>query len=92
MVKNWFSPAMLFNKCFLEELLKRRVKTAINYGEVIEEKPDDKPLLSYLILDFVRNKPIPVVFSHDQTSSTGYAVKAYIPDPQLWTDDFRKRR
>ena len=77
---------------FFRRISKEDVKTAINYGEVIEEKPDDTPFLSYLILDFVNNKPIHVVFSYDQINDTGYVVTAYITDPQLWTDNFRKRR
>ena len=77
---------------FFRRISKEDVKTAINYGEVIEEKPDDTPFLSYLILDFVNNKPIHVVFSYDQINDTGYVVTAYIPDPQLLTDNFRKRR
>ncbi len=77
---------------FFRRISKEDVKTAINYGEVIEEKPDDTTFLSYLILDFVNNKPIHVVFSYDQINDTGYVVTAYIPDPQLWTDNFRKRR
>ena len=77
---------------FFRRISKEDVKTAINYGEVIEEKPDDTPFLSYLILDFVNNKPIHVVFSYDQINDTGYVVTAYIPDPQLWANNFRKRR
>lgn len=77
---------------FFRRISKEDVRTAINYGEVIEEKPDDTPFSSYLILDFVNNKPIHVVFSYDKTNDTGYIVTAYFPDPQLWTDNFRKRR
>ena len=77
---------------FFRRISKEDVRTAINYGEVIEEKPDDIPFSSYLILDFVNNKPIHVVFSYDKTNDTGYIVTAYFPDPQLWTDNFRKRR
>lgn len=77
---------------FFRRISKEDVKTAINDGKVIEEKSDDTPFPSYLILDFVKNKPIHVVFSYDQTNDTGYIVTTYIPDPQLWTDNFRKRR
>ena len=77
---------------FFRRISKEDVKIAINYGKVIEEKPDDTPFPSYLILDFVKNKPIHVVFSYDQKNDTGYVVTAYIPDPQLWIDNFRKRR
>lgn len=76
---------------FFRRLSKQAVKTAITYGEVIEQKLDDTPFPSYLILDFVNGKPIHVVFSYDRATDTGYVVTAYIPNPKLWTDNFRKR-
>lgn len=77
---------------FFRRISKDEVKRVINYGEVIEEKPDDNPFPSYLMLDFVNGKPLHVVFSYDKTTDTGYVVTAYIPDSNLWTDNFRKRR
>ncbi len=77
---------------FFRRISKQDVKTTINYGEVIEENPNDSPFPTYLILDFVNGKPIHVVFSYDEMKDTGYVVTAYIPDSQLWTDNFRKRR
>ncbi|MGK7871758.1 MAG: DUF4258 domain-containing protein [Xenococcaceae cyanobacterium] len=58
----------------------------------MEENPNYSPFPTYLILDFVKGKPIHVVFSYDEMKDTGYVVTAYIPDSQLWTDNFRKRR
>ncbi len=77
---------------FFRRITKQEVKTTINYGEVIEEKPNDSPFPSYLILDFVNGKPIHVVLSYDEVKGIGYVVTAYIPDNQLWTNNFRKRR
>ncbi len=77
---------------FFRRISKQEVKTAINYGEIIEEKPDDSPFPSYLILDFIKGRPIHVVLSYDEIKDIGYVVTAYIPNPQLWIDNFRKRR
>ncbi len=77
---------------FFRRITKQEVKTAINYGEVIEEKPNDSPFPSYLILDFINGKPIHVVLSYDEFKAIGYIVTAYIPDNQLWTNNFRQRR
>ncbi|WP_396019817.1 hypothetical protein [Anabaena sp. FACHB-83] len=44
------------------------------------------------MVDFFDNKPIHVVFSYDEVSDTGYVVTAYIPDSNLWADNFRKRK
>jgi len=80
---------------FFRRISKDEIKRTIAYGDVIEEKPDDTPFPSYLILDFVAGRPIHVVFSYDEENDTGYVVTAYIPDIhdiQIWTDNFSKRR
>ncbi len=77
---------------FLRRISKREVEAVVAYGEVIEENPEDTPFPSYLLLDFVEGKPIHVVFSYDESTDTGYVVTAYIPDPNLWRDNFRSRR
>ena len=77
---------------FFRRISKEEVTRAIAYGHIIEEKPDDLPFPSYLILDFQDGRPIHVVFSYDEVNDTGYVVTTYIPDPNLWKDNFSKRR
>ncbi|MBD2449477.1 DUF4258 domain-containing protein [Nostoc sp. FACHB-152] len=77
---------------FFRRITQQEVQQVINSGEVIEENPNEPPFPSYLILDFVNGQPIHVVFSYDEVSDTGYVVTAYIPDSNLWTDNFKKRR
>ena len=77
----------MFYRC----ISQKEVKTAISYGEVIEENPDDTPYPSYLILDFIEGKPIHVVFSYDEATDTGYVVTAYIPDANIWLYGFKTR-
>ncbi len=77
---------------FVRRISKRDVQAVVAYGEVIEENPNDTPFPSYLLLDFVECRPIHVIFSYDESTDTGYVVTAYIPDPKLWTNDFRTRR
>ncbi|MDZ8084458.1 MAG: DUF4258 domain-containing protein [Nostoc sp. DedQUE12b] len=88
---------LVFSRHAIQQMFYRRVsqkdvKTAIFYGEVIEENPDDTPYPSYLILDFIEGKPIHVVFSYDEATDTGYVVAAYIPDTNIWLDGFTTRR
>jgi hypothetical protein len=77
---------------FFRRISQQEVQQVINYEEVTEENPNDTPLPSYLILDFVNSQPIHVVFSYDRVSDTGYVVTVHIPDSNLWTDNFRKRK
>ena len=61
-------------------------------GEIIKEYPDDKPYPSFLILGFVRGSAVHVVVALDEAAKTAIVITAYIPDEQLWSDDFRRRR
>lgn len=77
---------------FLRRISKSDVQAVVVYGEVIDERLDDTPFPSYLLLDFVGGRPIHVVFSYDESTDTGYVVTAYIPDLNLWQDGFKIRR
>lgn len=68
------------------------VLAVIRHGEVIIEYPNDKPYPSNLVLGFVRNVPIHVVYAVDERQKTAIIITAYVPDPTTWTDDFRIRR
>ena len=67
------------------------IKTIIESGEIITEYPDDLPFPSYLIIGWVNNRPIHAVVAIDGNSKRCYIITAYIPDPSLWSSDFRKR-
>lgn len=88
---------LVFSRHAIQQMFVRRisqsdVQAVVAYGEVIEENPDDTPFPSYLLFDFVKGRPFHVVFSYDESTDTGYVVTAYIPDPNLWQNDFRTRR
>lgn len=89
--------SLVFSRHAIQQMFYRRishkeVEAVIFHGEVIEENPDDTPFPSYLIFDFVEGKPIHVVCSYDESTDTGYVVTAYLPDQNIWSDDFRTRR
>ena len=77
---------------FQREIAKNDVIEVIRNGEVIVEYTDDTQYPSCLILGFINNKPIHVVFALDQEKNTGAVITAYIPDAKLWSEDFKKRR
>ncbi len=64
----------------------------IKHGDVIMEYHDDKPYPSQLILGFIKGIPLHVVFAVDNEQNRGIVVTTYIPDPRLWSDDFKSRR
>lgn len=54
--------------------------------------PDDKPLPSKLILGFSNGRPIHVVLAYDAANETGYVITAYVPDENLWNNNYKSRR
>lgn len=77
---------------FHREITKNDVIEVISNGQVVIDYPDDKPYPSCLMLGFVNDKPIHIIFAFEQEKKTGIVITAYIPDSRLWTEDFRSRR
>ena len=61
-------------------------------GEVIADYPDDKPHPSGLLLGFIDGGPVHVVVAKDDRKETCYVVTVYVPDSNLWSNDFRERK
>ena len=77
---------------FHRALGKDDVTKVIKNGQVIVDYPDDKPYPSCLMLGFVNDTPVHVVFAFDEENKIGIVITAYTPDRQLWTEDFKSRR
>lgn len=78
-------------RMFERDLATSDVRAVIETGEVIREYPDDKPFPSSLILGYKDAKPVHAVVAHDPADVTRYVITVYVPDPILWTPDFRLR-
>ena len=86
-----------FSEHAYERMLERRidsedVHTAVEVGEAIENYPTDRPYPSRLLLAYVGGVPLHVVVSKDESTGTCFIITAYVPEPDLWDKDFRKRR
>jgi len=77
---------------FSRDIKKNDVLDVIENGRLIIEYPDDKPYPSRLMLGFIKNVPVHVVFAVDKEQQSGIVITAYIPDPRLWSEDFKSRR
>lgn len=67
------------------------VEEVIRYGEAIKDYPNDKPYPSCLMLNTVGGRPIHVVVSQYSVAGTCYVITAYLPDPLLWSADFKNK-
>lgn len=66
------------------------IHEAINLGEIIEEYPDDVRGASCLVLHIGHGRAIHVVCAPKPDYLA--IITAYVPDPDMWTSDFRVRK
>ena len=68
------------------------IRRVLEYGEVIEDYPNDTPYPSRLILGWIDRQPIHVVAADDPASIITFIITVYEPDPTQWEPDFKQRR
>jgi hypothetical protein len=88
---------LIFRAHAIRRMFQRRIGVAevraiVERGEVIEDRPDDLPYPSRLLLGAVRSRALHVVVADDAASATAIVVTVYEPDPALWQPGFKRRR
>ena len=77
---------------FARSITTEELRAVVDEGEVIAAYPDDRPYPSELLLGFRDRSPVHVVLAYDEATRSGYVVTAYVPDPKLWSEDYKTRR
>ena len=77
---------------FSRSIATSEVRTLIQTGTVISDYPDDTPYPSFLLLEWVAGRPLHAVVAKNREDGSCIVVTAYEPNPQLWSDDFTKRK
>ena len=65
------------------------IEEVIEQGEIIEDYPEDKRGASCLVA-YINQRPIHVVCSPKDDYLA--IITAYLPDPELWSENFKERR
>lgn len=76
---------------FKRSISADEVEEVITHGETIKDYPNDKPHPSFLILKTVNGRPIHVVASKDKLNGICYVITTYLPDPLIWSSDFKNK-
>lgn len=85
------------NERFHERGVRRTdVQHVLGTGEVLRAYPEDTPYPSYLMLGWVEGEgagrwPLHVVAADADELDVTFVITAYQPDPNVWTDDFRRK-
>lgn len=77
---------------FARTITADQVQAVIDGGESIASYPEDRPYPSELLLGFPEGRALHVLLAYNEENRTGYVVTAYVPEPDLWTADFKRRR
>ena len=91
------NPNILFRVHAVQRMFERgisakKVRSALETGETIEDYSSEMPEPSRLILGFQGKRPFHVVTSENPETNEITIITVYIPDPNKWKKDFRSRR
>jgi len=78
-------------RMFQRDVNEEDVEHVVNFGEIIENYPDDHPYPSFLVLGFVEKRALHVVYAKDEKNSI-IVITVYEPRLEKWLDDLKTRR
>lgn len=79
-------------RMFERSVTVKKVREALETGEVIEDYSSEMPEPSRLLLGFQGKRPFHVVTSENPAANESTVITVYLPDPNKWKKDFRSRR
>ncbi len=96
-MKKWGKGQFIFTTHALQAIIVRGIQTeeimeVIKYGEVIADYPEDKPYPSKLFFNFVHGFPLHVVAAYNNNDACCIIITCYQPDPEMWRNDFKKKK
>ena len=79
-------------RMFERGISEKKVRQALDAGNVIEDYSAEMPEPSRLILGFQGKRPFHVVTAENTEKNETTIITVYIPDPVKWKKDFRSRK
>jgi hypothetical protein len=79
-------------RMFERGITAKSVRNSLEHSEAIEDYSSDMNQPSHLILGFQGKRPVHLVTSENPQVNEIIVITVYIPDPQKWKKDFRRRK
>ncbi|MDJ0762313.1 MAG: DUF4258 domain-containing protein [Myxococcota bacterium] len=79
-------------RMFERGISRSHIQHVLTSGDVIAEYLDDKPFPSFLVMGYIKDRPLHVVVAISSDDQRAIVVTAYNPDPAIWEEGFRTRR
>lgn len=80
------------SQMFKRDITTVDVRAVIENGEIITVYLYDKPFPSYLILGYIRERPIHIVVAKDDNLNKCIIVTAYEPGIDIWEPGFKIKK
>jgi len=77
---------------FERQISARKVREALETGEIIEDYSAEMPEPSRLILGFQGKRPFHMVTSENQETNETTIITVYLPASNKWNKDLKGRR
>lgn len=90
-------PEILFRIHAVQRMFERNISVksvlqAFRSGRTIEDYSTEMSVPSRLILSFQGKRPFHVVASENSETNQTTIITVYIPDPDKWNRDFKRRK
>ncbi len=90
-------PTLIYRVHAIQRMFERgisakKVRQALEVGDVIEDYSGEMPEPSRLILGFQGKRPFHVVISENTEANETTVITVYVPDTDKWKTDFRSRK
>lgn len=91
------TPVILFRVHAVQRMFERNVSVrnvfqTLRSGETIEDYSSELPEPGRLILGFQGTRPFHMVASENPKTNEATIVTVYLPSPEKWSRDFKRRR
>lgn len=88
---------IVYQRHAIERMAQRGIREedieyVLRAGEAIEVYPHDTPYPSELLLGWCDTRPLHVVVATDTMGQRKIVITVYMPDPNKWDADFRRRK
>lgn len=88
---------IIYQRHVVERMAERGVREedvehVLRTGQIIEVYSDDTPYPSELLLGWCATGPLHVVVATDTAKQRKMVITVYVPDPNKWEVNFRRRK
>ncbi len=98
---SWKKPVDMYHIIYQQHAIERmarrgireeEVEHVLRTGETIEDYPHDTPYPSSNLLGWCNARPIHLVVATDAAGKRKIVITVYVPNPNKWDVDFKRRK